>query len=307
MKNFKSIFLFFLLLVFPLFTNTALGEELSKPISIESLYFDSTQDPKLTQNEKIALELVREWSADSTKAVKPTIGADGSIQFLFGASQPGIICAVTHITDVQLEPGERVNSLHYGDTARWIIEPAITGFGGTEVQHLIIKPKDVGLETSLVVTTDRRTYHMRLKSTQKQYMTKVSFIYPDNIMAKWDTLKAKSVARIQRDTIPETNEYIGKLDFEYDIDGQAKWKPLRVYNDGKKTIIQMPQTMKQAEAPSLLVVQKEGGLFSDPVTVMVNYRIHKSRYIIDRIFDKAILIVGVGGDQEKITITRDGI
>jgi len=77
-----------------------------------------------------------------------------------------------------------------------------------------------------------------------------------------------------------------------------------VYNDGSKTIIQMPSTMAQGEAPTLLVVRKDGGLFSDDETVMVNYRVQGNRYIVDAVFDKAILIAGVGSGQDRVTIQK---
>ncbi|STX59154.1 putative conjugal transfer protein trbG [Legionella geestiana] len=37
---------------------------------------------------------------------------------------------------------------------------------------------------------------------------------------------------------------------------------------------------------------------------MVNYRVQGARYIVDTIFDRAILISGVGRRQERITIIR---
>jgi type IV secretory pathway VirB9-like protein len=79
---------------------------------------------------------------------------------------------------------------------------------------------------------------------------------------------------------------------------------VRVYNDGRKTIIEMPKAMQQTESPSLLVVRKDGGIFTDAETVMVNYRVQGDRYIVDTVFDKAILIAGVGSSQDRVTITR---
>ncbi|TXH83454.1 MAG: P-type conjugative transfer protein TrbG, partial [Thauera aminoaromatica] len=37
-----------------------------------------------------------------------------------------------------------------------------------------------------------------------------------------------------------------------------------------------------------------------------NYRVQGDRYIVDTIFDKAILIAGVGRSQDRVTITRTG-
>jgi type IV secretion system protein VirB9 len=38
--------------------------------------------------------------------------------------------------------------------------------------------------------------------------------------------------------------------------------------------------------------------------VIVNYRLQNDRYIVDMVFDKAILIAGVGARQDRVTITR---
>ena len=163
---------------------------------------------------------------------------------------------------------------------------------------------DVGLETSLIVTTNRRTYHLRLRSHRTEFMPRVAFTYTEDAMAKWDAIKTREVKEKQSRTIPQTGEYLGDLNFAYDVSGSAAWKPVRVYNDGTKTIIQMPSTMQQTEAPTLLVVRKDGGVFTDEETVMVNYRVQGDRYIVDTVFDKAVLIAGVGSSQDRVTITR---
>jgi type IV secretion system protein VirB9 len=271
--------------------------------NLADLYF-STQNPKLTPQEKAAIAIAHKWQAASATGLKPVPGADGTIKFLFGAQQPSIVCAVLQVCDVELQAGEQVNSIHLGDTARWTVEPAITGSGPAEVQHLIIKPMDVGLETSLIVTTNRRTYHFRLRSHRTEFMPRVAFTYTEDALAKWDAIKRHEVEEKHENTIPQTGEYLGDLSFVYDVDGSAPWKPVRVYNDGVKTIIQMPSTMAQTEAPTLLVVRKDGGLFTDDETVIVNYRVQGDRYIVDTIFEKAILIAGVGNSQDRVTITK---
>jgi type IV secretion system protein VirB9 len=163
---------------------------------------------------------------------------------------------------------------------------------------------DVGLETSLIVSTDRRTYHLRLRSHRSEFMPRVGFTYPEEALAKWDAIKTRAGRERQDRTLAGTGEYLGDLSFAYEVSGTAAWKPVRVYNDGKKTIIQMPASMQQAEAPALLVVRKEGSLFKDDDTVMVNYRVQGDRYIVDAVFDKAVLVAGVGRGQDRVTITR---
>jgi type IV secretion system protein TrbG len=274
--------------------------------NLSDAYFTG-KNPQLTPQERAAIALAKKWQASSASGTKPVAGPDGSIRFLFGSQQPSIVCAVLQVCDIELQPGEQVNSIHLGDQARWLIEPAVTGHGPAEVQHLIVKPMDVGLETSLVVTTNRRTYHMRLRSHRREFMPRVGFIYPEDALAKWDAIKAKEnhAMEVKRSrTLPQTGEYLDNLDFAYSVSGNAAWKPLRVYNDGSKTIIQMPGSMAQTEAPTLLLLRKEGGFLSQDETVMVNYRLQGDRYIVDMVFDKAILIAGVGGSQSRVTITR---
>ena len=265
-------------------------------LPLESLYFGG-ENPVLTPAEQKALKIARDWQNRSATQLTPVPGPDGAIRFLHGAVQPSIVCAVMQVTDIELEPGEQINNISIGDSARWLVEPAVTGAGVAEVQHIILKPMDVGLETSLIVTTNRRTYHFRLKSHKTQYMPKVSFIYPDAVQARFLAQKERQTEEKEKLTIPETQEYLGNLDFAYRISGSAPWKPVRVYNDGVKTIIQMPPKMSQTEAPSLLVLNGDE-------EVMVNYRLQGDRFIVDQLFDKAILIAGVGSKQTKITITR---
>lgn len=267
-------------------------------------YFAS-KNVNLSKPERDALASSGKWRTAGSVGIHPTAGPDGAIRYLYGTQQPSVVCAVLQICDIELQLGEQVNSIHLGDTARWHVEPAVTGSGASEVQHLVVKPLDVGLETSLLVTTNRRTYHFRLRSHRTEFMPRIAFTYPEETTAQWVASRKKEVQERQERTIPETGEYLGDLSFAYAIEGAAAWKPMRVYNNGVKTIIQMPAAMAQTEAPTLLVMRKDGGWFSEPDMVMVNYRLQGDRYIVDTVFDKAILIAGVGSDQDRVTITRE--
>ncbi|HAT9718725.1 TPA: P-type conjugative transfer protein TrbG [Legionella pneumophila subsp. pneumophila] len=263
-------------------------------------YFSDTA-PKLSSQEKQALDIA-ERTQKGEKTSKPFASADGSVSFIYGSGQIRVVCAPLQVCDIALQPGEQFNDMNVGDP-RFVVEPSITGAGALQQIHLLIKPKDVGLDSSLVVTTDRRTYHFRLKSDRTEFMPYVSFIYPDEAKAKWQLLQHIQAERRKIDTLPETNEYLGDLNFNYRIQGNARFKPVRVYNNGVKTIIEMPRTMAQSEAPALLVLRGRG-LFKKSESVMVNYRLQDCRYIVDGLFDKAILVIGSGSSQEKITITR---
>ncbi len=261
----------------------------------------SGSNPALTPQEQAGLSY-GEQSATSGSA--PVAGANGFITFPYGVNQISIVCAPLHVCDVALQPGEQVNSVNVGDDVRWSIEPVLTGSGVEETQHVIIKPREVGLETSLVVATNRRAYYLRLRSHRTRYMPQVAFSYPEDSAVKFEVLKARQQREIKEKTIPQTSDYLPKLSFEYDVAGQASWKPVRVYNDGARTVIEMPPSIAQTEAPILLIVRKEGGLFTDAEEVMVNYSLQDRRYIVDTVFEKAVLVAGVGSNQDRVTIQR---
>ena len=284
-------------------------------------YFNPN-NPPLTQQQREALAISQDWLDRSATGMAPVAGAEGAVVFLFGATEPSIVCAVLQICDVQLQPGEQVNSINVGDSARWLIEPAVSSTGPNETQHLIIKPMDVGLSTSLVVTTDRRTYHMRLISHRTQFMPRIAFQYPDDVNAKWAALKAHNETVRNESTIAVPGgaggggyapggagrpaaEYLSNLNFNYSLRGKARWKPVRVFNDGVKTIIEMPEAMKQTEAPSLLVVRAGGNVKNTKDASLVNYRVQGDRYIVDQVFDEAVLLAGVGKRQDRVTIVRE--
>ncbi|GGE90405.1 hypothetical protein GCM10008020_39260 [Massilia psychrophila] len=182
-------------------------------------YF-SKKTPKLTAQEKSALAIAQKWQAASRTGMKPVAGNDGMVRFVYGSQQVSIVCAVLQACDVELQPGEQVNNLNVGDQ-RFIVEPALSGSGATEVQHLILKPQDVGLDTTLVVTTNRRAYHMKLRSHRSEYMARIGFIFPEDALAKWDAVKLREAKLQQDQTIPQTKENIGDMSFAYDVKGSA--------------------------------------------------------------------------------------
>ena len=57
-------------------------------------------------------------------------------------------------------------------------------------------------------------------------------------------------------------------------------------DDGRKTFIQFPATLRTTEAPALFIRSAEGK------TQLVNYRVKGNYYIVDRLFDLAELRVG---------------
>ncbi len=66
----------------------------------------------------------------------------------------------------------------------------------------------------------------------------------------------------------------------------------------------MPSTLAQGDAPTLVVVRKGGAVGNDADTTLVNYRVQDGRYIVDQVFDEAVLVVGAGAKRQRVTIVR---
>ncbi|WP_199194764.1 P-type conjugative transfer protein TrbG [Phyllobacterium phragmitis] len=251
---------------------------------------DTAIAQQLTANETRGTSLSTHWQ-QSIGVV--TRGPDGKVVFLFGQVQPSIVCSPLQVCDIELQAGEVVRDVLVGDTVRWKVEPATSGAPGGQAVHLIVKPAESGLVTSMVVTTSRRTYHIQLKSHHSQYMARAGFEYPEDVNARLAEINARMEASI----VPGASVPADQLNFNFSVSGSAGWRPTRIYSDGLKTYIQFPSSLTGRAAPVLFVVS--GG-----ENRIVNYRITGTMMVVDYHIDHAILVSGVGRSQEKITIRR---
>lgn len=295
---------YFIILSFLLLSRASLGSSVPAidPSSEEGAFHaalkgatEKSASKSLNPKERKALELARQWIDAKSLPVRSD---DGKILYLYGSTLPTVICAPLSVCDIELEAGEKIlGPPLLGDAVRWEAIPALSGSGSSEVSHVVVKAREVGIVTTMLITTSRRTYQIKLVSSSKNWTPRVGFTYPSDIEREWRAYNEKASQAKEKNTISETRENIEELNFEYEVKGSAPWKPVRVYNDGLKTIIQMPKEMAQTEAPALLVVGADGE------KQIVNYRLKKDRYIVDQIFSKAILLAGVGFSQTSVTIS----
>jgi type IV secretion system protein TrbG len=253
----------------------------------------------LNAKEKAAVALSRRWA---NRNEMPHAGEDGYVRFLFGAALPTVVCAPLQVCNLSLQPGEIVNSVNLGDSVRWKITPSLSGNGGTQTTHLIIKPTDAGLVSSLDIATNRRTYAVKLVSTQSSWMPLVAFNYPDDAQTQWQAYQQNVSFGASATTLP-TGENVANLQFLC-ISGGPRWAPIRAYTDGEKTYIEFANAIQYQAAPALVALADDGSWFSRPSSQVVNYRVVGNRYVVDAALDRAALISGVGGNQQRVVISR---
>jgi type IV secretion system protein VirB9 len=225
---------------------------------------------------------------------------------------PVVVCAPLRVCALELEPGEHIQSPpQIGDGRRWEVTPVTSGSGLTQTALLVIKPIEAGLDTDLVVPTDRRTYVVRLVSDATRYISAVAFRYPGDDPAKWSAFQAQQDAAARRAQAAESRKdksptdsgaamaanALDHLYFDYKLDGDPDMRPVRVLDDGQHTYIFYPNDGRFREVPTLMIDV-------NGKTELVNFRVDGNRYVVDRLFDKGVLLLGVGKKQKKVTITR---
>jgi type IV secretion system protein VirB9 len=215
--------------------------------------------------------------------------SDGALYQLYAA--PG------QITDIALEPGEQLagtGPVAAGDTVRWIIGDTESGAGATKRVHILVKPSRADLLTNLVINTDRRTYHLEMRSAERTYMASVSWSYAaDQLIA----LRQQNV-RAEAAQPAASGIDVDALNFRYRIEGDTPaWRPLRAYDDGRQVFVEFPRGIAQGEMPPLWVIGAAGG------AELVNYRVRGRYMIVDRLFAAAELRLG-GEHQKTVRIVR---
>ncbi len=196
-----------------------------------------------------------------------------------------LYAAPEQVTDIKLEPGERLNSVSAGDTVRWVVGDTTSGGSNGEQVHILVKPIASGLSTNLVIATDRRAYHLEMRSFRETYMAAISWTYPQDQFVK----RRNQIQRVNDDveTVIAASVDPDDLQFRYEIEGdKPHWRPVRAFDNGKQVFIQFPDNIAQGEAPPLFVLSRDGK------PELVNYRMRGNYYVVDRLFSAAELRLG---------------
>ena len=210
-----------------------------------------------------------------------------------------VYAAVNQVSDIALEAGEKLVSVSAGDTVRWVVGDTTSGDGAALQVHILVKPIAPDLTTNIVITTDRRSYYLELHATAETYMASVSWTYPQ---AALTALKGQATEfRDRTEVAGGIGLDIEALQFRYRIEGEAPWKPVRVFDDGAKVFIQFPSGLKQGEAPPLFVIGPDGK------PALVNYRVKGALYIVDRLFAAAELRLGTAPQQVVRIVRTDAV
>jgi len=255
---------------------------------------------KAIDNKKTVMGSNAVNQANQASLQKPTSGNYVNAIMYFGY-QTGLLyqiyCAPLHITDIEFQVGEKIISASGGDTSRWSISETTSGNDNQQEAHLLVKPRAPDINNVVVVTTNKRAYHLLLKSSDNTYMPIVAWHYPDDGLFINHQLSSSNA-----DEKANNLSQLDKLDFNYTVKLAAgsylpDWTPSLVFNDGQKTYIRFPNSA--TNAPTLFI----GSGDSDRV---VNYRVAGDYYIVDTVIRQGELRMGQLKKQIVVTISYNG-
>lgn len=235
------------------------------------------------------------------------MSSDGKIVFPYGQAMPKLTCSPGRACDIEMEGGEKAKKVVLGDGVNWSWEPAESIEKGKTTQHVVVSPKDKDIETNVIITTDRRTYHIRLYSPKVEgaYLNRVGFYYPEAMVSSWAEKAGQAEAEAAKDEglhVMSSAVPPEKLAFDYKLFGDADFKPVRVFNDGERVYMEMPEGIHTGEHPVFSLVDEKGNL------MVVNYRSHvdpasgKTHYVVDKLFNRGEL--RRGSEKVEVSWTR---
>jgi len=210
-----------------------------------------------------------------------------SLIYPHGVYQPVLTCAVLRICIIELEPGEKVFSMGTGDHMRWNLDHGTTGPGGNTV-YITVVPTDHNLTTNLIVSTDRRMYHLTLDSPPRRrgnrslnpieaYTRQVKFYYPDahrmTVHSTPESEPPQTGTEVEAATLDEVN-----YNYSWRTENGFPWEPLTVFDDGERVYVRIPDDIKP---DGTLLVGAEGDVRSG------SYILRENFFIIESLFEEA--------------------
>lgn len=203
-----------------------------------------------------------------------------------------VYTAPLRVTDIVLEPLEKITALSGGDTIRWEVTQTNSGSGFLAKSHVLVKPRESDLKTNLIILTDRRTYHLEIHSSSNDaYMASLSWNYPKSLVFE------QTEPELSSDPIEGLSPKTLNFNYHFVTDKKPTWMPIRAFDDGQKTYVQFDSSRQSREAPGLFVLSNQGQ------SEIANYRSVGDYYIIDRLVDILELRLGTE-DPEIVGIER---
>jgi type IV secretion system protein VirB9 len=200
-----------------------------------------------------------------------------------------IHCQTYHMTDIELEPGEEVLETPYiSEPDVWQIAEGTSFKDGQPVTHFFVKPDYQKQISNMIIVTNRRVYHLELKSFLDYHMPIVRWSYPLDVLKRQQEKKAEQERQNSAALLAEN------LSFNYKVTKSIfynpPWVPIQIYDDGRRTYVVLDEACLNQELPALFNEKNE----------IVNYRVSRNTLVADQLISKMTLRLG----KKKVTVQK---
>jgi type IV secretory pathway VirB9-like protein len=197
-------------------------------------------------------------------------------------------------THIRLANDETLQFPQAADAVQFVIKT-----DSDQGRNIWVKPIRPDLTTTLTLVTDKRTYYLVLQSGPEgaKWYRAVSWIYPEVQAAKrFEAIRAEQVkaeeAKRADDQKVLKNIDFGAMNWRYDIEGDAPFRPTSVFDNGQFVHLILPGALQRLPSVFLRESDGQGSLVAPSLSNEV--------LIIPRLAPQIILKL----DKETVTITR---
>ncbi len=281
-------------------------QKFESPVSAQNEYSVNKTSNLLARNQRVSTQQLVEGNFHYSEII---------YNYVSGIIYP-VHTTTLRVTTVQLERGEMLISYLIGDSINWILtNELING-----VVNIYIKPAKPNIITNLVINTTRRRYVLNLTSNCN-YMPTVRWNYGlsvSNLPPQASAAPAAAAGSETRQELADKRKIqyerrddivmmglLEEVNFDYETKYKStrnyrpKWFPGRIFDDGFRTYIFIPNLDKTPIRPVIFSSDEKGKEFH-----LVNYRVLGKYYIVDTVAERLVLTTQIENKKETVYIEK---
>lgn len=201
--------------------------------------------------------------------------------YLYVENENNVIeCQVAQLCDIALVQGDLFKSWIMTDGTVWVdsVKNKSNYMDNNGVLHVVIQSTDLNSNNNVILVSSNNQYHFNLRSVNKSITNKYIFIEDAQIKLKNEQLDDGGLDI--KDIESVDTKYYMKGDTSSDI------APIKAFNDGKKTYIEMPKDINTRQLPTVYSFTVQGRL------EQTNFRYRAPYFVIDGLYPRIAIISG---------------
>lgn len=204
-----------------------------------------------------------------------------------------ITCKVQALCDITLLTGDSFQSWIFTQGDAWTesAKAKIQYVDPEGNQHIVLQATRSSKNNYVILVGTNTQYKFYLEATTSNTINNYVFVQrtTNNFTSANSVIDKGVVLDFADKTLYKNYKYSGDLD--------APFLPKSVFNDGKKTYIELPENIDVTDLPTVYTTDS-----SNDIVMLNNARYRKPFFIIDAVLDKYTLVSGSPDLQDSLRI-----